>query len=68
VRDYTRVGDTVCDPFAGWGTTLASAAAYRRRAVGAERDEAAYREAVRRLCAPTQVDMFAEQESRRSMP
>lgn len=59
VRDYTCTGDLVCDPFAGLGTTLASAVAYRRRAIGAECDESAYREAVRRLAQPTQVDLFA---------
>lgn len=59
VRDYSRPGDLVCDPFAGWGTTLASALAYKRRAVGAEMDPEAYREAVRRLARPLQVDMFA---------
>jgi hypothetical protein len=59
VRDYSRPGDVVCDPFAGWAGTLASALAYGRRAIGAEMDEAAYREGLRRLARPLQVDMFA---------
>lgn len=59
VRDYTRKGDLVCDPFAGWGGTLASALAYGRRAVGAEMDTEAYAEAMKRLARPLQFDMFA---------
>lgn len=63
VRDYTRAGDLVCDPFAGWGTTLTAALALGRRAVGAEMDAAAYAEAVRRLKRPLQVDLFAGAEA-----
>jgi hypothetical protein len=59
VRDYTRRGDVVCDPFAGWGGTLASAVAYGRRAVGAEMDALAFVEAKRRLERPLQIDMLA---------
>jgi hypothetical protein len=59
VRDYTRRGDLVCDPFAGWGGTLASAVAYGRRAVGAEMDASAFAEARRRLARPLQVDLLA---------
>src|SRR2546423_15711692 len=33
---YTRPGDLVVDPFAGFGTTLVVAARARRRALGAE--------------------------------
>lgn len=58
VRDYSRPGDLVCDPFAGWGTTLAAAVRNGRRAIGAERDADAYTEAKRRLARPLQVDMF----------
>lgn len=59
VRDYSRAGDVVVDPFAGWGGTLASAVAYGRTAIGSEMDADAHREAVRRLRRPLQVDMFA---------
>lgn len=38
VRDYTRPGDLVCDPCAGYGTTLAAAARNGRRGIGAELD------------------------------
>ncbi len=58
VRDYSRPGDLVCDPFAGWGTTLTAAVSLGRSAVGAEVDAEAYREAKRRLSRPTQVDLF----------
>ena len=58
VRDYSRPGDLVCDPFAGWGSTLAAAVANGRRAIGAEMDAAAHAEAVRRLGRPLQIDMF----------
>lgn len=58
VRDYSRPGDLVCDPFAGWGSTLAAAVANNRRAIGAEMDKDAHAEAVRRLNRPLQVDMF----------
>jgi DNA modification methylase len=38
VRMFSFVGDTVCDPFAGTGTTLAAAANARRNAIGVEID------------------------------
>lgn len=59
VRDYTRPGDLVCDPFAGHGATLAAAVGLKRRAVGSEMDAAAFKEASRRLGRFQQVDLFA---------
>lgn len=58
VRDYSRPGDLICDPFAGWGSTLAAAVANNRRAIGSEMDADAFNEATRRLSRPIQVDMF----------
>jgi site-specific DNA-methyltransferase (adenine-specific) len=49
VRDYSRPGDLVCDPFAGGGTTLAAAILEGRRAIGAEVDPAAHAVAMERL-------------------
>lgn len=59
VRDYSRPGDLVCDPFAGWGGTLSAAVANGRRAIGSEVDADAFKEAQRRLARPLQVDMFS---------
>lgn len=58
VRDYSRKGDRVCDPMAGWGTTLAAALANGRTAIGAEVDAAAHTEALRRLKRPLQIDLL----------
>ena len=58
IRDYTRPGDLVCDPLAGWGSTLAAATSLGRRAIGAEMDRDAFNEATRRLSRPLQVDLF----------
>lgn len=49
VGDYSRPGDLICDPYAGSGTTLLSATALGRRAVGAELDPATYELARERL-------------------
>lgn len=59
VRDYSRRGNTVCDPFAGWGSTLASCLELGRRAVGAEADAEAWAEAMRRLGNPKQLHLEA---------
>lgn len=58
VRDYTRPGDVVCDPCAGYATTLTAAVGLGRRAVGAEVDPAVYERARAELAAPVQIDLF----------
>lgn len=58
VRDYSKPGDVVCDPFAGWGSTLAAAVGNGRTAIGADVDDDAVTEAARRLRRGTQSDMF----------
>jgi len=59
VRDYSRPGDIVCDPFAGHGTTLLAALTEGRRAIGAEVDPIAHAAACARLDCGYTPDMFA---------
>jgi site-specific DNA-methyltransferase (adenine-specific) len=51
VRDYSNPGDLVCDPCAGWGSTLIAAALEGRRAVGADVSETTHTAAQLRLAA-----------------
>jgi site-specific DNA-methyltransferase (adenine-specific) len=51
IRDYSNEGDLVCDPCAGYGTTLIAAAQMQRRAIGSEIDADAYAEACARIDA-----------------
>lgn len=51
VRNYTKPGMTILDPFAGSGTTLLAAARTGRKAVGIEISETFCEEAARRLRA-----------------
>ena len=52
VRDYTRPGDLIADPCAGYGTTLRAAVIEGRRAIGAEIDPDTHAKAVERLAQP----------------
>ena len=54
VNDYSRPGDLICDPCAGWATTLLAAAQEGRRAVGSEMDLETYADALKRLERDTQ--------------
>lgn len=58
VRDYSKPGDLVVDPFAGWGSTLSAAIGLGRKALGAEIDPVVAAEAERRLARGVQTDMF----------
>lgn len=60
VRDYSRPGDLVCDPFVGSGTTLLAALTEGRRAVGAEEKPEHYEIARKRLARGYTPTMFAE--------
>lgn len=63
VRDYTKPGDLVCDPLAGWGATLSSALSLGRNAIGSEVNVDAYTEAIRRLRRPLQIDLLSQGEA-----
>lgn len=56
VADYSRPGDLICDPLAGYGATLIAAIDEGRRSIGAELDHAAYDEAHRRAARPRATD------------
>jgi hypothetical protein len=60
VRDYSRPGDLVCDPFVGSGTTLLAAIMEGRRAIGAEQKPDHYHIAATRLSRGYTPTMFAE--------
>ena len=49
IRAYSYVGETVLDPFAGSGTTLAAAAMWKRNGVGAEINPAFCAAAAKRI-------------------
>jgi site-specific DNA-methyltransferase (adenine-specific) len=49
VRDYSRPGDLICDPFGGGGTTLLAAEHEGRQSIGSERDPDTYQIAHKRL-------------------
>lgn len=61
VDDYSRVGDTICDPFMGAGTTGVAAVKAARDFIGIEIDPAAFEIACRRIEeAQRQTDLFIE--------
>jgi site-specific DNA-methyltransferase (adenine-specific) len=64
IRDYTRPGDLIVDPFAGSGTTLLAARLEGRRAIGAELDPKTFALAVKRLSTPWTPRLFADQEDK----
>ncbi len=70
VRMFSFVGDTVCDPFAGTGTTLVAAAKAHRNSIGIEIDPKYVQLASNRIarisdlfCRPT-VDVSGVREAR----
>lgn len=58
VRDYSRPGDLVVDPMAGYGTTLTAALSLGRRACGAEVDPDVYKHALAALERPAQLALM----------
>jgi hypothetical protein len=67
VRDYSRPGDVVCDPCAGWGTTLIAAAIEGRRGLGAEMDAETHATALARYQSPHVQQEIAAAEWLRGM-
>lgn len=59
VRDYTRPGDLVVDPFCGGGTTALACAIEGRRCITSEMDPDTYAKACARLERGATVDMFS---------
>lgn len=57
VRDYTRPGDLVCDPCAGYGTTAIAALGMGRWFVGAEVDPGTHAAALRRIAGGVQQEL-----------
>jgi hypothetical protein len=58
VRDYSRPGDLVCDPFLGSGTTALASLMENRRFVGAEQKQEHYDYALSRLARGFTPDIF----------
>ncbi len=58
IRDYSRPGDLVCDPFVGSGTTAVAALSEGRRFVGSEAKPEHYEIAKRRLAKGYTPTMF----------
>lgn len=63
VSDYSRPGELVCDPFAGFATTALACKSLGREFVGAEIDPETHAQAVKRLSGSVQVDMFGGERS-----
>lgn len=68
VRDYSKPGDLVVDPFAGGGTTCLAALIEGRHAAGAEVDPKTHAAASARIAAGWATDMFAQPTRRPSTP
>ena len=60
VKDYSRPGDLICDPCAGWSTTGVAALQEGRRFIGSEVREEAYKASLERLSKPVRVSLFAD--------
>lgn len=61
ISDFTQVGDLICDPFCGSGSTGVAAVKLGRRFVGIEKDEKWFDLSCRRIeAALKQGDMFVE--------
>ncbi len=59
IRDYTKPGDLIVDPFAGSGTTLLAARAEGRSCIGAEVDPETFEKAQARIEKPYTMELFS---------
>lgn len=59
IRDYTKPGDLIIDPFAGAATTLVAARIEGRDAIGAECDPETYEVGKARISAEYTPDLFS---------
>jgi len=66
VGHYSRPGDLICDPLAGYGATLLAALDEGRRCIGAELDHGAYDEAYRRAAIPRETDESTNTDDERT--
>jgi len=62
IRDYSRPGDLICDPFAGGGTTLIAALIEGRSAIGSEMDPKTHALATARIKQGHTPNMFSNTE------
>ena len=58
VRDYSKPGDLVCDPCAGYATTAIAAETYGRSFIGAEVDPETHAKAIARMESGVQMGMM----------
>jgi hypothetical protein len=63
VTDYSRPGQLVCDPCAGYGTTLVAAYQTGRRAIGAEIEHATWQAASERVAATLRQPLLFTDEA-----
>lgn len=60
IRDYTKPGDLIIDPYSGTGTTLIAAGMENRNAIGSEMDPNTYKRAQKRIDAGWNRPLFDE--------
>ena len=58
VKHYSKPGDRICDPCAGWSTTGIAALREGRTFIGSEIRREAFDKSVTRLSKPLQVGLF----------
>ena len=61
VKHYSRPGDLICDPCAGWSTTGVAALKEGRKFIGSEIRQEAFDKSIARLSKPIQTGLFVPQ-------